>query len=285
MSLNRIHRNLIVLSFALAGTCNVFGADADSPKTDDITRVESQSTAELTLAEIGRWKFQRADDESKELKLVKTPILRWTNPSVGRVYGSVYVITEDGRPQAIVSPYKWFEPHTGFEMECRSLASTGLNAYRDNKSVWSTSKPGMEWKAIPNPPDVGKTTVERQRQIKQLAEEFTAQLLDTRDQERGDDQQLRQMTQPVYRYSSPSHHVLDGAVFAYVVGTDPELFLNLEAREVNGEPQWQYGLARMNSDRLVVKFRGDEVWQVDKLSLIDLRDGKQPYFCFLVQTK
>ena len=276
---------LIVLWFTIGGIEFVHDANAAEPKSDDVTKAESQTSAELATAEVALWKFRLTKEPTRELTLVTTPILRWTNPVVGRVYGTVYVVTDDGRPQAIVSPYKWFTPYTGMDIECRSLASTDIEGIRDQKSVWSTSKPGVEWKPVPGDPAVGKTAAERQRQMKQLAREFTAELLDTRAKESGDDQELRQMTQPVYHYESPTHHVLEGGVFAFVIATDPELFLVLEAVESQGTSVWRYGLARMNSDKLAVKFRNKEIWGVDRISYEVYRDPKQPFFGLVVPLK
>jgi hypothetical protein len=53
------------------------------------------------------------------------------------------------------------------------------------------------------------------------------------------------LSTPLYRYEKPPGDVLEGAVFAFVLGTDPELLLVLEARRDEGATVWQYALARM----------------------------------------
>ena len=255
---------------------------AEDPLKTQTANVEVQEATERITAELTLWKFRLSKDSDRDLTLVPTPILRWTNPTVGRVYGNVYVITNESRPQAIISPYKWFEPYRSFEVECLSVATTGIQGTREEKSVWSTTKPGLEWRPVPGNPTVGTSNVERQRQMKKLASQFTAELLDTRSNEKGEDQQLRQLTQPVYRYESPAYHVVEGGVFAFVVGTDPEVFLLLEAVETGETTNWHYGLARMNSDQLSINFQDKKVWQIDRLPYETYRDAKQPYFCRVI---
>ena len=59
--------------------------------------------------------------------------------------------------------------------------------------------------------------------------------------------ELRLLTQPLYRYEHKEGQVLDGALFAFAEGTDPELLLLVEARQRKDQPaEWQYAPARMN---------------------------------------
>ena len=72
------------------------------------------------------------------------------------------------------------------------------------------------------------------------------------------------LPQPLYRYESTDPNILDGAVFAFVTsaGTDPEVFLVLEARKPagNGEPAWEYALARCTDLNLRVSHKGTVVF-------------------------
>ncbi|HEV3119046.1 MAG TPA: hypothetical protein VGY58_18475 [Gemmataceae bacterium] len=73
--------------------------------------------------------------------------------------------------------------------------------------------------------------------------------------------------------------VLDGALFAFVEGTDPEVILAIEARaDAKEEPVWRYGLGRMNSLRLRV-LRGDDVlWEGPAIAWEDFHDRTdKPY--------
>src|SRR5947209_7567407 len=58
--------------------------------------------------------------------------------------------------------------------------------------------------------------------------------------------ELRLLPQPIYRYEAAQAGVIDGAIFVFVQGTDPDLFLLLEARESGGKAEWQFAACRMN---------------------------------------
>jgi hypothetical protein len=75
------------------------------------------------------------------------------------------------------------------------------------------------------------------------------------------------------RYQSKNPDVLDGAIFAIVLGTDPELLLLIEARRDGHEHRWQYAVARMNDNSLAVYYQGRKVWRAEAIKARDpLRD-------------
>ena len=67
---------------------------------------------------------------------------------------------------------------------------------------------------------------------------------------------------PIARYGEPKAEVVDGAVFAFVIGTDPEAFLFLEARTGEHGPEWRYALAPMTVYALKGTYRGKAVWEL-----------------------
>lgn len=73
--------------------------------------------------------------------------------------------------------------------------------------------------------------------------------------------------------------VLDGALFVFVEGTDPEVFLLLEARAgASDEQRLVYGLARMNSVRLRVLKGTNVLWEAPALKMRDVHDRPdKPY--------
>jgi hypothetical protein len=87
----------------------------------------------------------------------------------------------------------------------------------------------------------------------------------------GDRTELRLLPQPLYRHQSTNPEVVDGALFAFVcsVGTDPEVFLHLEAINTADGPRWHYTAARFSHMDLFVKYQDVEVWQA-------LRDAENP---------
>ena len=52
----------------------------------------------------------RLEGSDRPLTLQPEPVLKWSNPVVGTVYGDVFVWTDQGRPEAVASIYKFYSP-------------------------------------------------------------------------------------------------------------------------------------------------------------------------------
>lgn len=126
---------------------------------------------------------------------------------------------------------------------------------------------------VPDAAVPAETPARRLAQMRSLAIEFTAELTDYRRNDTDERQALHLLTQPIYRYLSDDPELIDGAMFAFVLGTDPEIFLLLEDRRLQGANHWQYGLARMNDESLMVRHKEQEVWRLQRAKSRDvLRD-------------
>jgi hypothetical protein len=115
--------------------------------------------------------------------------------------------------------------------------------------------------------------------MKDLARRFEAfEFYDHRSGE-SERYQLRLLPQPVLRYTDPAAGLVDGALFFFVYGRNPEVVLLVEARrEGDTGPIWSYGLARVGAARLHVKLDGAEVWQAPR-TLRQAAD--EPYWTFI----
>jgi hypothetical protein len=75
--------------------------------------------------------------------------------------------------------------------------------------------------------------------------------------------------------------VVDGGLFAFTKGTDPDAFLMIETRGKKDDAEWQFAFARFNGNcALRAVLKGNEVWQVDRLPGKTISGPKQPYFNF-----
>ena len=253
-----------------------FRAVADQTATQSRDTEESEQTTRVVQAELPKWKMWTGSDRKRELKLEPKSVLRWTNPGTQRVYGDVFVWTLDGRPQAVMSLFKVWDPPRGLHTEMQSLSLDEIAAERDGRVIWNPNKPGLAFKDVPDAPAPADTAVRRLQQMRSLARDFSADLVDFRVNDKGEHQPLRLLPAPLYRHQSTDPQVVDGALFAIVLGTDPEVFLLLEARPADEAVHWQYALARMNTDTMLVKYKAQAVWRVERaLSRESLRD---PYF-------
>jgi hypothetical protein len=80
---------------------------------------------------------------------------------------------------------------------------------------------------------------------------------------RGERTELRLLPQPLYRSQSTNADIVDGGLFVFVcsVGTDPEVFLQLEAINTAEGPRWHYTASRFSHMNLFVNYKDREVWQ------------------------
>lgn len=260
-------RYLCVLAWFAAGLTVAVGAD------EDRSHAEAAEADRLCAAEIQRW---RLTADRTVLDIPKESVLRWTNPAAGRVYGNTYVWLQNGRPVAVGCLYRNFVPWNMFCGELAALAGTNLVAKRDDKVMW---QPRDEWKwyPIPGASPPAATAVQRLVQMRALAAKFTVEVLDTRNNPKGDEQTPRLLPRPLYRYDAKQTKTLDGGLFAFVLGTDPELMVLIECDTAARNPEWRFGVTRMNRDAVRLKHKSATVWEAE---LFRKHKPEDPYYFF-----
>ena len=199
----------------------------------------------------------RGGESGGDLYRLKTePVLRFTNTVGDSRDGSIFLWLGDAdRPEAAVQV---FQTRGGWLQEWTSLSTTPLIGKMANPPDWRPSKRGIEFKPVPGAPKPADGANERLRQMHMLTRDFSA-----RDQFRGEWQPLRLMPKPLARYGKPGSEVVDGALFAYVITTDPEVFLMLEARKSKDGMEWQYAFAPMSVYALEGSWKEQVVWSLD----------------------
>jgi hypothetical protein len=212
----------------------------------------------------------RNDTDEAPATLEDEPLLRWTNPQRGSPDGIVYLWTRKGRPVAALCVY----PNNGaFDHEWQSLAESPLEASFPEGVTWKPSNPGLTFVPVPDAPPVADTAQLRLSQMRSLARRFSGWVYKPPET-----QQIRLLTQPIYRYPDDTPDAIDGAVFAYVQGTDPEVLLLFEARQDADALRWYYAYARMSSVYLEVRDGDRVVWSVEPDWS---HDAGRPYMTFL----
>ncbi len=225
---------------------------------DDRAQEEAAAAEKLFVAELPNWKLTA---DGTLIDNPKEPVLRWTNPFAGRVYGNTYVWLQNGRPIAAGCLFRNVQPWNTFNGELAALTGKKLVAARNDKVLW---KPENEWKwtNVPGAPSPSATAAPRLAQMKAIAGEFTVEVLDTRNELKGENQTPRLLPKPLYRYNAEQTKTLDGGLYAFVLGTDPEMMLLIECDTVGAKPAWRFGVARMNRDAVRLKHNGEIVWEV-----------------------
>ena len=199
------------------------------------------------------------DDQKTPMK--HSTVLRWANNSRGSANGATMIWIQKGRPEAVCCLFRY----NGYLRHQFGSLSRGLiRAERDGETVWMPQEPGVTFSEIPGAPAVGKTVGRRKRQMSQLARQFTGTMTGWKP-DNGDQEKLRLLNTPLYRYESEDPKIVDGALYAFAQGTDPEILLLIEAVADDDQPaKWQYAFARRTSGGLEAHHKGVLVWSGEK---------------------
>ena len=87
------------------------------------------------------------------------------------------------------------------------------------------------------------------------------------------------MQQPIYRYECDERDLLDGALFAFVQGTNSEALLMLEAVPTGSDGkdfEWDFAFARRTSGWLEARYGDQVIWKAEKNP--EWRDPTLAYF-------
>lgn len=217
------------------------------------------------------------EQESTEFVLQPKPLLRWTNPVRRTTDGAVFLWTHKGRPAVVVCMY----PNRGaLDHEFQSLAEVPLTAQyaeSDGALDWRPGEAGVIFRPVPDGPVPAAASAARLSQMRAIARQFRALIGGPRNRT-----ELRLLTQPLYRYSANAAAASDGAVFAFVQGTDPEMLLLLEVRMgTDNQPRWHYAAARMTCVNIELSYQDELVWSAAWHGRFD---REKAYVCFSQRT-
>ncbi len=244
-------------------------------------------TCELTIAQDEMGEALKKARELIEFRLGDEPlkphsVLTTTNPSRGvGSDGTMMLWLDQGRPMVAVSVYNW-EGKIMHEID--SLARVvGLLATSPKGKSWKPSTPGVEFRPLTETSLLNETAGNRRLlHMKELAKQFQVTMLGFNDQN-SDREQLRMLPTPVYRYSldeKRTRHteVVDGAVFAFVQGTDPEALLIIEGIQRDQTVAWEYTIVRATAGALEAKHESVSVFSAEKFPMNT--DPSKPHFTF-----
>jgi hypothetical protein len=199
--------------------------------------------------------------------------LRWGNPARGRgEEGATVLYVHAGRPLAAACFYPW-QGRLIYDME--AISRDAIVGRRDGAVAWRPAARGVAFAEIPDASSPGASRAQRLRQMKDLAEEFQSTMMGWKEDD-SDREELRLLPRPLFRYGPAEGEIVDGAVFAFVMGTDPESLLLLEAVKDGAGARWEYSFARRTSGQLEGRYRGKVVWTAAKYP--ETRDPRQPHF-------
>jgi hypothetical protein len=263
----------LVGSLMLAGT----GGRAQNPAETPANPENIEAALKLTQAAAAEYEVRVGSDD-KPLELQREPVLKWSNPDRGEVHGNVFLWTRDGRPFVVASLFKWFSPHTHMSHEFQSLAEEPLSVKFHGKPVWKTSEPALRFVDVPRAAAPAANEAQRLLQLKQLAKDFSG----WKKERDGIETELRLLPQPIHRYAAPKQGIINGALFTLVHGTDPEIFVLIEARGEDAvSARWQFAATRMTSVEVRLRHKDQQVWAAETLPWKEVYDHEHVYTSFL----
>ncbi len=250
-------KNMIVI-LLLAGLPTVCGAqqaettEASAEAWYEFYRERAANDYQLTYS-----------DQELPLILKSQSILNWTNPlEQGQINGSSFVWESNGRPIVIGQFFSYLinADQRSFCHVFSTLTNQPVIGKRQETTFWTPAKSEKtEWHETSDVATPAATRPLRLMQMRQIARQFSAY---TDEPSRGV-RELRLLPQPLYRYDESAQGV-DGGIFAYVVGNDPELLILVQC-DVDKEPSvWRHRFVQSTQSTTVASAKDVEVYRYEK---------------------
>jgi hypothetical protein len=218
---------------------------------------EAGSKTRLAIMEQTIAGFEVRSDEIKgkgELTFAGKPLLRYSDPTRGLTEAnvlldaSVWRLGESGRPTALVTLeiYRSTGERAVLSYEFASLEGRKFSLqHKQHEGVtWEATGSAVTMTPLAEAPKPAKSPAGRLTQMRQLARQFAVRekLLDDTVVA------CRLLAQPIDRYAAAEEGLVDGAIFAFANGTNPELGLVLEC----DAEKWSYGAVRLSAAETIL---------------------------------
>jgi hypothetical protein len=200
------------------------------------------------------------DRTGAPVKRSSEPVLRYIDSTRLTFDSTLWIYGTMGRPAAIVAVehYPKNPDMKRWLCEVASLSDERISVQYGRDIDWTANTPGLELARLEGAPPPAGQPAARLTQIKQLQRRFTAH-------EKANIEgriELRPLAKPLHQYQDADAGLIDGAILSFVNGTNPEVLLLLEARQVSDEaPKWQFGLVRMTGEAVFAELDGNEIWK------------------------
>jgi hypothetical protein len=259
MTKRSLMRVLIILTPVL-GTISPVSAD---PPAVEKSRDLNARRLKFMKESVEAYELTRKGEAGFVLKLQPEPAFRLGKQGDGVVLeGAIFLWADEvGRPGAAAQVFlveTAGRPDGQWRHEFTSLSTGPFAALQGGQPRWLPTLPGVIFLPIPGAAKPADSAPARLRQMRDLAGQFRAE----------DDfwgrgwNLLRLLPTPISRYGKAGASPEDGALFAFVLGTDPEAFLFIEARAGANGLEWQYAFAPMTCWALKAEHKGRSVWSL-----------------------
>ncbi len=248
---------LVVIGLAF-WACGVTGQD--KPTKPPIKPAEQRAAHLARMKELAKsiQVFATPGRADSEAKLVTQPVLRYSDSTRKNPEASLWIWGASGRPTALMA-LEYYEngpQGTAWLYEIASLSTERIAARREGMLEWAAKEPGLKLATLADAPAPEVKDRIRLSQMKKLCGRFAVH----ENSVIGGRIELRPLASPLYRYDDERAGVLDGAIFSFANGTNPEVLLVLEAHTMGSVREWKYGLVQMAGAEVFVALDGKEVW-------------------------
>ena len=248
------------------------GAEAEADKPG---RREAEQVVRSIDVEVLR------DDQWTGVERLENPLLFYGDPTRNNDRGSVWAWGAEGRPLALLELFQ--DPNDRTKWVCALCNTSGgkVRASRAGAPWWRANDSAAEVKDVPGAPAPSAEVAPRERQLKRLAEKFTAHEFWEPNNTR---YELRLLKRPLWTYRDQAGGVLDGALFTLANGTNPEIWLFVEARvdpKGSSKTVWQYTVGRSAWAELHLECDGKEVFAAPRADQVSAPD--KPFWLDVVK--
>jgi hypothetical protein len=172
--------------------------------------------------------------------LRKSTILNLWNPTVAENrLGQVFLWTADGKPILVgtIMTGNGLGKRDAVNIiyEFHSLDSQPIQVKKD-RVLLDCPSPGVEWHRLETKDAPSQNRARRLIEMRNIAKSFQVVGSTAENPNRN----LELLPSPIYRFEEPNSSATDGAIFAWVKATDPNVFILIEARDKD----WWVAFAR-----------------------------------------
>ncbi|HTU92974.1 MAG TPA: hypothetical protein VMF69_23030 [Gemmataceae bacterium] len=269
---------LLVVSTALVGSPPGSSPEAKKDKPDRGAETDANKEirreAERVVRQIDLEIL--SDDKWTKVPRIEEPLLYYSDPTRTNDRGSVWGWGQKGRPVALLELYRGEDFRTKWVFAICNTSGGKLRARRSGAPWWNENDSGAELKEVPGASAPSAEASVRQRQVKLLAQKFTAHEFWDPNNSR---YELRLLKRPLCTYRDEANGVLEGGLFTLANGTNPEIMLFVEARvdpKNNSKRVWQYTVGRLAHAELHLEYDGKEVFDAPRGNRVSASD--KPYW-------
>jgi hypothetical protein len=259
----RLHLPFALTLVALIST--VSAAVAEPPSAPGSAESEAQARLEYLQSRWRNVQVRSLKSPDVAYRFHEAPLIRWQNPISG-ADGAVFMWTSAGRPMILCKCHV-NDKKRHYVSSSVSIATELFQMKLAEQVKWAPNEVGIApftVKDVVAPADKDST---RLVQMRSIARRYRLQSVWGEDP--SGDWELRFLPTPLFRYTSEPAGVIDGALFGFAQGTNPEAVVLVEAVRTSEGMEWRSAASRITGYAVKGWFDDQTVLNVPKINTPD----------------